>query len=126
MLSQSGLQIMNRATFFTQLWNQYVAVAPQAKHIHALFKDHSKEVINDHVAFRSFAIPGFDLDDAAACFEPLGYEVFDRYRFEDKHPNALAFWVPKDPIAPKIFSAHSDVECSRQNQKPSSITWLSP
>jgi hypothetical protein len=94
---------MNRTEFFTALWNQYIQVTPQAHRIQALFKARGENVINDHVAFRTFDIKGFDLDRASELLATIGYEAFDSYTFPDKHLRAKAFWVPDDSSAPKIF-----------------------
>jgi hypothetical protein len=94
---------MNRTEFFTALWKQYIQVTPQAHRIQALFKARGENVINDHVAFRTFDIKGFDLDRASELLATIGYEPFDSYAFPDKHLRAKAFWVPNDSSAPKIF-----------------------
>ena len=60
-------------------------------------------VRNDHVAFRTFNIDGYDLQAITPLFESLGYQVFDSYQFPEKHLRAHAFVVPEDPAAPKVF-----------------------
>jgi hypothetical protein len=94
---------MNRTEFFTALWNQYIQVTSQAHRIQALFKARGEDVINDHVAFRTFDVKGFDLDRATELLATLGYEAFDSYTFPDKHLRAKAYRVPNDSSAPKIF-----------------------
>jgi hypothetical protein len=94
---------MNRTEFFIALWDQYIQVTPQAHSIHALFNERGEDVVNDHVAFRTFDVKGFDLDRATELLATLGYETFDSYTFPDKHLRAKAFWVPDDSSAPKIF-----------------------
>jgi hypothetical protein len=95
--------LMNRTEFFVALWNQYIQVTPQADSIHALFNERGEDVINDHVAFRTFDIKGFDLDRATELLATIGYEAFDSYMFPDKHLRAKAYRVPDDSNAPKIF-----------------------
>lgn len=97
------ITLMNRTEFFAELWSQYIQVTPQAHSIQALFNARGEHVINDHVAFRTFDIDGFDLDRATELLDAIGYEVFDNYTFPDKHLRANAYRVPDDSNAPKIF-----------------------
>jgi hypothetical protein len=94
---------MDRATFFEQLWTQYIAFTPQARAIETLFAANEDHVVNDHVAFRTIDAPGLDLEAAVRCFQSIGYTVFDTYQFPDKHLHAHAMRVLDDPAAPKIF-----------------------
>ncbi len=94
---------MNRTDFFAEIWNQYIQMTPQAKRIQALFRARGENVVNDHVAFRTFDIEGFDLDRATELLAAIGYESFDHYTFPDKHLRATAYCVSGDPSVPKIF-----------------------
>ena len=94
---------MNRTDFFTELWHQYIKVTPQAKSILALFTSFGENVTNDHVAFRTFDIEGFDLVRATELLATIGYEAFDNYTFPDKHLRAKVYRVVDDSEAPKIF-----------------------
>jgi hypothetical protein len=94
---------MDHTEFFAKLWSQYIQVTPQAHSIQALFNARGEDVINDHVAFRTFDIVGFDLDRASGLLATIGYEAFDHYTFPSKHLRAKAYRVPDDSKAPKIF-----------------------
>ena len=94
---------MNRDKFFDSLWKQYISVTPKAMGIQALLRRHGEEVINDHVAFRTFDIQGFGLETVTDLLAEIGYERFDSYMFPDKHLRAHAYLVPSDHDAPKIF-----------------------
>ena len=94
---------MNRTDFFAEIWNQYVQMTPQAKRIQTLLHARGEHVVNDHVAFRTFDIEGFDLDRATELLAAIGYEAFDHYTFPDKHLQAKAYRVLEDSSAPKIF-----------------------
>ena len=104
---------MHRSEFFELLWKQYTQITPQAQKIQALLQARGEIVTNDHVAFRTFNIDGYDLQAITPLFESLGYQVFDSYQFPDKHLSALAFVVPDDPTAPKIF--FSELHCEAFN-----------
>ena len=116
--NQKGL-IMDRDAFFNSLWNQYIQVTPQAQRILNLFQSRGETVINDHVAFRTFDIQGFDLDRASELLMTIGYEAFDQYTFPDKHLRAKAYAVPNDSDAPKIF--FSELICSELDHDAQAI-----
>ena len=110
---------MNCSEFFAALWNQYIQVTPQAQSIQTLFHRQGETVVNDHVAFRTFDIPGFDLDKATELLATIGYEAFDQYRFPDKHLRAKGYSVPDDSNAPKIF--FSELICSELDHDAQAI-----
>jgi hypothetical protein len=82
------------------LWADYVKMTPQAERIHALLGARGERVVNDHVALRTFGLPGIGIDALARPFEAVGYEPRDRYRFDDKKLVARYWQLPG---APKIF-----------------------
>jgi hypothetical protein len=85
------------------LWKDYVATTPQADRIHRLLADRGEEVRNDHVALRTFGLPGIGIAALARPFEALGWvEQAERYRFTDKKLVAR-YWLHPDPALPKVF-----------------------
>lgn len=85
------------------LWNDYVATTPQAERIQRLLESRGEEVRNDHVALRTFGVPGIGIAALARPFEALGWvEQADRYRFTDKKLVAR-YWRHPDPALPKVF-----------------------
>ncbi len=93
---------MNVQTFFTTLWQDYLAIAPQASAIRQLFLQTDAEVINDHVAFRTFAECPLDLAALQPVVLGMGYKVQDDYQFNEKKVCARSYIHP-DPKVPKIF-----------------------
>lgn len=89
--------------FFASLWQAYTDVTPQAHSIQTLFKEQGETVINDHVAFRTFANSPIALDKLETIFEQLGYEAYGQFRFEAKHLKARCYKHTSDADAPKIF-----------------------
>ncbi|MCA9516777.1 MAG: DUF1338 family protein, partial [Myxococcales bacterium] len=77
--------------FFAALWADYERVAPRVAALRGALEARGERVVNDHVAFRTFA--GAPLGIAA--LEPhllaLGYHRFEPYAFEDKHLDAWAY-----------------------------------
>ncbi len=88
---------------FANLWQDYVAVTPSAKNVHRLFgNSQQEEVINDHIALRTFNLPKVGLDKLAAHFIALGYEECGEYHFEAKKLYAKHYEHP-DRSLPKVF-----------------------
>jgi hypothetical protein len=85
------------------LWRDYTASTPQAERIHQLLAERGEHVGNDHVALRTFGLPGIGIAALARPFETLGWlEQPDRYTFADKKLDAR-YWRHPDPALPKIF-----------------------
>lgn len=85
------------------LWRDYTATTPQAERIQALLASRGEVVRNDHVALRTFGLPGIGIEALARPFEALGWvEQSDRYEFRDKKLDAR-YWRHPDPTLPKVF-----------------------
>lgn len=93
---------MNVEQFFSQLWQDYTAITPQAEQIKQLFEATDGTVINDHIAFRTFANTPLQLDNLEPLILALGYERQDSYDFSAKKLRAYSF-IHADPCVPKIF-----------------------
>jgi hypothetical protein len=87
---------------FTSLWQPYARLNPQAEHIQNILAARGENVINDHVAFRTFNSPGMDMEAMAAPFITAGYQERGRYRFVDKHLTAK-HWQHPNPDLPRVF-----------------------
>ncbi len=108
----------NVDTLFARLWDKYVTITPSAHKIHALLvgEEESDEIVNDHVAFRTFNLDKTRLDKLAAHFLALGYEEKGQYDFEAKKLDAKHFEHPDD-TKPKVFISELRVgELSQQAQ----------
>jgi hypothetical protein len=101
---------MTTAELLDELWRDYVATTPQAARIQHLLAERGEAVRNDHVALRTFNLPGIGIADLARPFEALGWQLQDdRYRFEDKKLVAR-YWRHADPALPKVFISELCVE----------------
>ncbi|MGB0446189.1 MAG: DUF1338 domain-containing protein [Pseudomonadales bacterium] len=95
---------------FKNLWEDYLSVTPLAKQVHALLgATQTDNVINDHIALRTFNIGKVNLDKLAAHFEALGYKACGEYHFEKKKLYAKHF-EHSDPTQPKVFISELLVE----------------
>ncbi|NCP63681.1 MAG: DUF1338 domain-containing protein [Paraglaciecola sp.] len=101
---------------FTELWQDYLRITPSAKKIHALLdkfetqhgKSHA-EIVNDHIALRTFNIDKISLAKLAAHFLALGYTEQGQYDFVQKKLKAKHFEHP-DTTLPKVFISELLVE----------------
>jgi hypothetical protein len=90
------------AELLAALWQDYTAITPLAERIHVLLADRGEEVVNDHVALRTYGAAGIGIAALARPFEALGWVARDRYRFDDKKLVAR-YWQHADPRLPKVF-----------------------
>lgn len=88
---------------FNELWKRYTAQNPSAQAIHDLFTKEGENVINDHVAFRTFDDPRMNIQVLSKKFLKAGYEFKGEYVFEDKHLNAVHLEHPSEKNAPRVF-----------------------
>lgn len=89
---------------FQGLWKNYIQITPSANKIHQLLTDKTgeAEIINDHIALRTFNLECVNLKKLAAHFLALGYEQKGDYDFASKKLSAQHFEHP-DTTQPKVF-----------------------
>jgi hypothetical protein len=92
---------MNPETFFKHCWADYVDVAPQAPAIWNYLNQLGNEITIDHIAMRTFAWKGLDLEAIASELLHLGYHPKEKYHFEAKNLTAQHFDAGED--LPLIF-----------------------
>jgi hypothetical protein len=93
-----------------QLWKQYTAYTPSAIKIQELLSTAGNTLVNDHIAFRTFNLPGVNIDAMAKVFEANGYVEKGTYHFEQKKLYAKHYEHTTDINAPKIFISELLVE----------------
>lgn len=109
---------MNSDQLFSKLWKQYTELAPSARKVHQLFEEKGEEVLNDHIAFRTFNHPKVNIEVLAKPFLALGYEMKGEYDFPAKKLYARHFEHATDNNAPKIFISELKLEeCSQLVQE---------
>ena len=94
---------MQLAELFNKLWEQYTHDSPLALKIYNLFVESGENVINDHIAFRTFDDPRVNVDKLGKFFEQLGYEARGEYTFPIKKLYARHYEHKTDEKQPKIF-----------------------
>lgn len=106
-----------------RLWLDYSALNPQAGRIHALLEARGETLVNDHIAFRTFAHPGMDIRAMAAPFLAFGYRSAGEYVFTEKKLTAVHFQHP-DPLNPKIFISQIHLEKLSAGARSMSLAFI--
>ena len=96
------------SALFKDIWQQYIAVTPSAEKIHHLLGN-GNDVINDHVAYRTFNHPKINLEQLAKGLLALGYTECGQYDFAAKKLDAKHF-EHSDSTMPKVFISELRVE----------------
>jgi len=109
-LINHSLLNMQKEIIFDKLWNIYTTQNPSVKKVYDLFKSEGEEVLNDHIAFRTFNDPRINVDVLARPFLNAGYEFKGDYQFEAKKLYAKHFEHNTDPLAPRVFISQLKVE----------------
>jgi hypothetical protein len=94
---------MKADSIFKRLWEQYTAENPGAGAIYQLFQNQGEQVVNDHVAFRTFDDPRVNIDVLAKSFIEAGYQQAGEYYFEAKKLRARHYELPGHPESPRVF-----------------------
>jgi hypothetical protein len=104
-------------TLFKALWDNYISVTPSVVDVHALLgSTQNDDVINDHIALRTFNHKKVGLKKLAQHFINLGYSECGEYHFEAKKLYAKHY-EHSDPTKPKVFISELLLEkCSNELQ----------
>jgi hypothetical protein len=105
----AGITMTAQVTaLFDKIWQQYLTVTPSAKKIHHLLGN-GNDVINDHVAYRTFNIEKINLDKLAKHLISIGYTECGQYDFSAKKLTAKHFEHSTNTM-PKVFISELRVE----------------
>ena len=73
---------------FNNIWQNYLEVTPSADKVHQLLSN-GEELINDHVAYRTFNIAKVNIEKISAHLLNLGYKEGGEYHFEPSGPKGV-------------------------------------
>ncbi len=93
---------------FNNIWQQYLAVTPSADKIHQLLGN-GNDVINDHVAYRTFNLEKVNLEKLASHLLNIGYTECGQYDFAAKKLTAKHFEHSNNTM-PKVFISELRVD----------------
>ncbi|MBU2863116.1 DUF1338 domain-containing protein [Reinekea forsetii] len=100
---------MNIKDFYSALWQDYVNMTPQAETIANALRQRGEEVLNDHVAFRTFNIGPITIKDLEPYLLELGYTRYEPYHFAAKKLDAYGYTPPSKDL-PRVFLSELRVE----------------
>jgi hypothetical protein len=92
-----------------KMWADYIQLNPQAQKIVDLLQAKGDQVVNDHIALRTFNHTKVTIDKIAKPFLELGYQEAGEYHFEEKKLYAKHF-EHSDENIPKIFISELKLE----------------
>jgi len=101
---------MKKEQIFDKLWDIYITQNPSVKKVYDLFTNYGEEVVNDHIAFRTYNDPRINVDVLVKPFLAAGYVQKGDYQFETKKLYAKHFEHSTDPKAPRVFISQLKVE----------------
>lgn len=93
---------MNFEAFIQRTWSRYIEITPDADRVCKLLLGRGETIVNDHVAYRTFNLPGVSRLELGAVFEAWGFQRQEDLRFPEKKLLAT-YWKHADPILPKVF-----------------------
>ncbi len=99
---------INVTHLFNNIWKNYLEVTPSAEKVHQLLGAGS-DLVNDHVAYRTFNLEKVNINVLAAHLIKLGYKECGSYEFEAKKLTAKHF-EHQDATLPKVFISELKVE----------------
>ncbi|MFY0629477.1 MAG: DUF1338 domain-containing protein [Flavobacteriaceae bacterium] len=94
---------MSLERIFEKLWAEYIERTPSAEKIKNLFINEGNNVLNDHVAFRTFDDKRVNIEVLATPFLEVGYVECGDYHFEKKKLYAKHYEHATDKNAPRVF-----------------------
>ncbi|HOI00552.1 MAG TPA: DUF1338 domain-containing protein [Bacteroidales bacterium] len=94
---------MTKEQIFATLWEQYTQQNPAVQRVYDLFTAAGEEVVNDHIAFRTYDDPRINIEVLSQPFLKAGYVEKGQYHFEEKKLFARHFEHITDPKAPRVF-----------------------
>lgn len=92
------------------MWVDYCKMNPQAAEIFTALKKKNPQVVNDHIALRTFNHPKLGIKSLATHFEKYGYTDCGEYFFKEKKLYAKHYENKSNPDFPKIFISELEIE----------------
>ncbi len=97
-------------SFFEVLWGKYTSENPLALEVFNSLIDEGENVINDHIALRTFNLEMCSIDKISSFLITNGYEEKEEYYFENKKLYAKHFENKTNGDLPLVFISELEVE----------------
>jgi len=101
---------MELQQIFDRLWKDYTEQNSSPKKVYDLFHSEGEQVLNDHIAFRTFNDPRINIDELSRPFIKNGYVEKGQYNFDKKHLFAKHFEIPGEEKLPRVFISQLKLE----------------
>ena len=101
-------------SLISDMWNDYIKMVPTADKIVNLLKNRGEDIVNDHIALRTFNLSKVNVDVIAKPFLDSGYIESGDYHFEQKKLYAKHYEHP-DSNKPKVFISELLVQSFSEN-----------
>jgi len=102
--------------FFEKVWSDYIKVTPQAEIINQLFLKKYGNVLNDHIAFRTFNLSPLSIGDLEHFFIEMDYNFDKEYKFAEKKLYARSYIHPDERMPIIFFSQLLTEQISQKSQ----------
>jgi len=89
--------------FLDTCWIDYIDSTPSARKINELLSAEGEQIINDHIAFRTWSDSPFSIEHFKKIFLDWGLVHGGEYLFPNKKVRAIHLQHPTDTNIPKIF-----------------------
>ncbi len=97
--------------FLQRSWERYASITPDAAKVHAFLRARGeRRIVNDHVAYRTFGMPGIDRFALGAFFEAFGYKRDPNELIFETKKLVANYWLPPREGLPKVFISEMRVE----------------
>jgi hypothetical protein len=103
------MTIKSLPSLLDKMWKDYVEINPLAQKIYDLLKSEGEDVLNDHIALRTFNHPRVKIDVLAKPFLDSGYKYKGDYHFVEKKLYAKHYEHENSQF-PKIFISELKLE----------------
>lgn len=94
---------MTTEQIFSRLWVDYTSQNPLVQKVYDLFISEGEQVVNDHIAFRTYNDNRISVDVLSKVFTEAGYIEKGQYIFETKHLFAKHYEHPEGSHMPRVF-----------------------
>lgn len=91
-----------------KMWADYCKLNPQAKAVYEALTGTGEEIVNDHIAFRTFSDSRLNVDVLSSLLLNYGYKQVGAYEFTEKKLKAKHF-EHIDICLPKVFISEFDL-----------------
>lgn len=97
------MDMMNYHEIFAKLWINYDSINPTVEKNHIILQLRDELIVNIYIAFRTFDIPGIDIETLAIPFKNAEYVEKGIYAFDDRKLREKYYEHSIDMLAPKVF-----------------------